>query len=299
MADYVLHPVFLRFLVLVICVYALLDRRPEIAPLTGWSLAFLWFSIAGFVLLWLTLWSPVVARLLKNKVIGQIYTPVIVVPMVLCAETIILAVAMLSGPDGAGSASQILPYVSRDMAVAVLFDLMHSGYVVHAHPLARIADPSPLPAAAPPAPDLRADLSNPSQSVAPALPTGAPQDEPSERPAFRQGALVRIGPALLPMAGILLVRTEDHYLGVTTRSGKAMHRAKMADIAELHTGLFGMQINRSVWVAYSAVEHVVDADNRQVVVQLVNGDEERISKPRVFAFRQSYAKYLATRPQKA
>lgn len=107
--------------------------------------------------------------------------------------------------------------------------------------------------------------------------------------------MVRIGPAVLPMASILLIRTEDHYLGVTTRSGTALHRAKMADIPELHSGIDGMQINRSVWISFAAIESVTDTPARQVVVSLVNGDEERVSKPRIFAFRQAYAKFLAAR----
>ena len=75
-----------------------------------------------------------------------------------------------------------------------------------------------------------------------------------------------------------------------------MLRGELGKVVETLDETIGFRINRSVWIAYSAVKDVVEVDNRQVVVQLVTGDEERISKPRVFAFRQSYAKYLLTHP---
>lgn len=292
LADYVLHPVFLRFFALVIFIFALLDQRPGFAAFDGWGVALLWSAVAATVLSWIALCSPILAAMLKRRLIGQVYTPVVLVPMVLIAEIVIQFVIAYAGGTGWQPSSDILQYVARDVIVVLLIDLLHANYVVHAHPLARVGkpdSPSPLSAPSPPAaqpaaarvPD--ADIAPPAEPVA---------DTRADDPQPEIG-LVRIGPAVMPLSSILVVRTEDHYLGVTTRSGKALHRAKMADVAELHSGLFGMQINRSVWIAYSAVKGVVEAESRQIVVQLVTGDEERISKPRVLAFRQAYAKYLA------
>ncbi len=285
LTEYVLHPVFLRFLALVLLVFALLDQRPELRDLGGWALTMLWSVIGCVVLSWFMLASPVVARMTRSGWIGQVYTPVLLVPMVLFAEIVLQAASLLLGGHTGMALPHILQYAARDMIVVGLFDLFHSRFVILAHPLV-------MPPAA-------AQVDSAPQAVLPlALPE--PEAEPDARAedtvpdGLPEGVMVRIGPVVLPLASILMIRTEDHYLGVTTRSGKALHRAKMADIAELHSGLAGMQINRSVWIAYAAVKQLIDAENRQVVVTLITGDEERVAKPRIFAFRQAYSKFLAS-----
>lgn len=292
LADYVLHPVFLRFLVLVILIFALLDQRPGFGAFGGWGMTFLWSVIAAVVLAWIAICSPVIAAMFRRRMIVQVYTPVLLLPMVLIVEIVIHIFTVLVGGTPWIEAPDLVRYMARNAIVVCLIDLLHANYVVHAHPLARVGKVDmavPLPATVP---ERRLRTVPPRLADQPPEPADAPRvDDP-----VRQIAMVQIGPAALPLSSILVVRTEDHYLGVTTRSGKALHRAKMADIEELHTGLVGMQINRSVWIAYSAVKDVVEVENRQVVVQLVTGDEERISKPRVFAFRQSYAKYLLAHP---
>lgn len=290
LSDYVLHPVFLRFLALSILIYACAAQRPDLRGLGGWGLALVWTAVAGTVLGWLALWSQVLSRMIRKRIIAQVFTPVILVPMVPLTEMVLQSVTLLLGAGEWLSLTQTLQNIARDMIVVNLFDMIHSHFVAFAHPLVRArpdtvtvpkAEPSaPLPVAQP-APDDSGPVPR-----EPAMPEFATTRD--------DGLRVQIGPVLLPLASILVVRTEDHYLGVTTRSGKALHRAKMADIPELHTGLAGMQINRSVWIAYSAIREVIETDTRQVVVTLVTGDEERVSKPRLFAFRQSYSKYLAT-----
>lgn len=295
LADYVLHPVFLRFFALMIILFALLDHRPGFTAFDGWGIALLWSAVAATVLSWIALCSPIVAAMLKRRLIGQVYTPVILIPMVIIAEIVIQLVTTYAGGTDWQSSSDILQYVARDVIVVLLIDLLHANYVVHAHPLAQVGKSdtlSPLPASPPmPTPDTHPAAARLPEPEAAPLADPVPDMRPDD--PVPEIVLVRIGPAVMPLASILVVRTEDHYLGVTTRSGKALHRAKMADVAELHSGLFGMQINRSVWIAYSAVKEVVEAESRQIVVQLVTGDEERVSKPRVLAFRQAYGTYLA------
>lgn len=302
MTDYILHPVFLRFLALVIAIYALLDQRSDMQSLGGWTVILPWVAVACVVLGWLVLWSPLVQYLLRNGWITRLYTPVLLMPMILFTELAVQSVLVLLGAADWSTFGDTAQRMARDMVVVNLIDMVHGHYVVTAHPLAcpetvsaPSQDPSsgritPLPPPDEhPAPEPAADLAG--EAPAPLPPAPA---RPSDRPDG--GAMVQIGPAVLPLSSILLIRTEDHYVGVTTRTGKALHRAKMADIPELHSGIAGMQINRSVWIAYAAIKEVIDADNRQVVVSLITGDEERVSKPRIFAFRQSYAKYLSAKP---
>ncbi|AWB47170.1 hypothetical protein HYN69_00390 [Gemmobacter aquarius] len=291
LADYVLHPVFLRFFAVVIFIFALLDHRPDFNAFDGWGMALLWSAVAATALLWIALCSPVIAAMLKRRLIVQVYTPVILIPMAVFAEIVIQLVTTYAGGAAWQAPSDMLQYVARDVIVVLLVDLLHANYVVHAHPLAQTGKPdtlSPVPTPLPDPPRPAARLPEPE-----ATPPAEPVQDMRATDTVPEIVMVRIGPAVMPLASILVVRTEDHYLGVTSRSGKALHRAKMADVAELHSGLFGMQINRSVWIAYSAVKEVIEAESRQIIVQLVTGDEERVSKPRVLAFRQAYAKYRA------
>ena len=311
--EYILHPVFLRFFGIAIVLFAVFDQT---SALDGWALGLLWFAVGCLVLVWLVLGARLVVWLMRRGWIDRLYTPALLVPMVVGIELMLRAVLVVAGFATWPSTEELAQHVVRNLVVVLLFDIIHGSFVVHAHPLAS-AEGSARPEgrAARPLPvddserasdrDLGRDLGRVPDRigertaelaadrmalVSVAGLTTVPQPE-----AWEDGAMVQIGPVLMPMASILSIRTEDHYLGVTTRSGKALHRAKMADIPELHTGIAGMQINRSVWVAYAAIKEVVDAENRQVVVALVTGDEERVAKPRTFAFRQSYAKFLASR----
>lgn len=287
LTEYVLHPVFLRFLAITILILALLDQRPAVQLLGGWALTFVWSMVACVTLGLIVLAAYILSRLAANGRVGQVYTPMLLVPIALCSELALQAGVLLFDGSGSFDLVHALHYAARNLVVAGLLDLMHASFVVPAHPLARREEALPVNPVPPPPPPETALVVQGHET--PQNPDSRPEPAPFE------GGRVQIGPAQLPLESILLVRTEDHYLGVTTRTGKALHRAKMADIPELHTGLSGMQINRSVWIAYAAVSEVVDTGNRQVVVTLVTGDEERVAKPRVFAFRQSYAKYLASR----
>lgn len=294
-SEYLLHPVFLRFFAVTILVFAVLDTRPDAMGLTGWGLVLGWACVSAVSLLWLGLWSPLVGHAARAGWIAQVYTPIALAPLALLAELTLQAVALVLAGTPWKPISVTLQQAIRDLIVIGLFDLLHGHYVVAVHPLARPETDAP--------PQARGDAKGaallpdiaPPVTPVPAEPTR--NEAPAPAPAADDGTMVQIGPALLPLSSILLIRTEDHYLGVTTRSGKALHRAKMADIPELHSGRAGMQINRSVWVAYAAISEITESDTRQVVVSLVTGDEERVSRPRVFAFRQAYAKHQSTRAQ--
>lgn len=290
LTDYVLHPVFLRFLAIAVLLVALLDQRPALQPLGGWALTFLWSTVACVTMGLIVLSARLLSALASSGRVKQVYTPVLLVPIALCAEFSLQAGIFLLDGSGSFDLGQSLQSAARNLLVAGLLDLLHASFVVHAHPLAQFVANPQLPTGSEP---VAPGAATPPLALAPE-PVSHPDTRPE--PTLFEGGMVQIGPTQLPLGSILLIRTEDHYLGVTTRTGKALHRAKMADIPELHAGQFGMQVNRSVWIAYSAVKDVVESENRQVIVLLVTGDEERVSKPRVFAFRQSYAKYLASHP---
>ena len=101
--------------------------------------------------------------------------------------------------------------------------------------------------------------------------------------------MIRIGTRHFPLDDIIVIRTEEHYLSIVTTNGKWLERAKLSGLPALHASQAGMQINRSVWVARNAIVSVENGANGTLLVRLVTGDEERVARMRVFAFRNFHA----------
>lgn len=299
--DYILHPAFLKYIVVTCVLYAVLDAGSEAPDVRGWAYLAAWAQTFIVVLLWLGICGGVIRLLFRRGLIRQVWTPLLLLPMLLLIEfTNQSSLHYLTGLPFK-SMGVLLTDVTRDMVVVLLFDFMHGQYVVARHPQARIEDPAaddlaefvdfPL-AEAPGAEPVQPAVSSPAQFPAPpelpALSLATKGSVPTPAPMPVRSGSVRIGTETIVLSDILMIRIEDHYLGITTRTGRSLQRAKLAAIRELHDGDLGIQINRSVWVAFWAVREVQPSKNGQILLVLVNGDEEIVAKPRVYAFRQAY-----------
>ncbi|OYU18324.1 MAG: hypothetical protein CFE34_11130 [Rhodobacteraceae bacterium PARR1] len=296
-SDYVLHPVFLKFVIAACMLYGLLDQDKELSRLTGWLI---WGQVIVVILLWLIISGVLMRQLVRRGLIRHIWTPVILLPLLLLLEANVQTTYFFTGLPPK-PLSVTLSDLARIMAVILLFDFLHGQYVVTRHPHARLPGKSfaaadDLPTASPSPPtssewtgrmDAAAahdkgglDIVSPPPKL---FLSGGPQGFLPSRPVS-----IRIGTETFGLSDILMIRIEDHYLRITTRSGNSLQRAKLVAIEELHQGDLGIQINRSVWVAFSAIQEVKSIRNGQIRLVLVNGEEELVAKPRVFAFRQSY-----------
>lgn len=294
-ADYVLHPAFLKFIVAACMLYGLLDQNKELSRLTGWLI---WGQVVAVILLWLVIGGNIVRQLARRGVIRLVWTPVLLLPLVLLLEAMVQTTYFFTGlpPKPWGTTVADL---ARVMAIILLFDFLHGQYVVARHPYARLQTPLlgadgewPKPAPEAPAPSEWPGTANPpmvrDETSAIAQPPAPSVSADVEVPAMSRLGSVRIGSETFALSDILMIRIEDHYLSVATRTGRSLQRAKLAAIQELHQGDLGIQINRSVWVAFRAIHEVQATKNGQILLVLVNGDEEFVAKPRVHAFRQTY-----------
>lgn len=296
--DYVLHPEFLRFLIVNCIVYALLRGNADVPGLGGWPLLAVWTMVLTVVLLWLAVSGHVMVLLQKKGLIRLVWTPAILLPLNLIIEASVQGSMYWIANQQPKPWATTLSDLTRDLTILLLLDFLHGHYVVPRHPLARIPNPRPTqdpseepPPATPSKVSLTLPITMPKETQQLKEPTditlrgggaaGLLNDAPKQR-------TVRIGSQSYSLMDILLIRIEDHYLSVTTRSAKSMERAKLSSIEELHNGTIGIQINRSVWVAFWAIREVQPAQNGQILLVLINGDEEFVAKPRVFAFRQAY-----------
>lgn len=289
-SDYFLHPVFLRFFFAAIAIYMLVDDDLVLADASLWRIAANGLGVVAVTLTWLWIGFGLLRMALRRGYRITLYTPVALVPLAVLIELAAqLANQMMTGlpAQGMGAAAEA---VVLDIAVILVFDILHAHFVVPAHPQGVPAHTQPAPAPIQPvaqaAPAARRD--DPVTVIddeEDAPPAPAAQSIPKIGPV---ATLLRVGTRQIDIEDILMVRTEDHYLGIVTRTGKTLQRAKLSDLPELHASRLGMQINRSVWVAFAAIREMTENDRGQITLKLTTGDEEVVAKPRVFAFRQFY-----------
>ena len=297
-ADYILHPVFLRFAILCVGIHALLDDSDYTARLVGWQMPVLWLAmtlavIAGYVVI-----GSWVLHLFRRGMVRRLYSPFLLLPIVVIAEMTRQSVVVLLQAGDWLPLPLILMSVTRDFLVILLMDVLHVQFVAPLHPLARTDAPDDAPKGTGSTPVTRPENGMPpaGELRAPADPIAEPRNTPMETLAEPEAGTqaradigsVRIADRVFSIGEIQSVRTEDHYLNVVTRTARSMVRAKLSDIVALHDGRYGVQINRSQWVAFAASEAVRDEDNGQVTLQLVNGDSATVSRTRRLMFMQLY-----------
>ncbi|UYV16841.1 LytTR family DNA-binding domain-containing protein [Porphyrobacter sp. ULC335] len=79
---------------------------------------------------------------------------------------------------------------------------------------------------------------------------------------------------------IVALEMEDHYVRVHTALGSALVLMRLRDAMVLVTGIEGMQVHRSWWVARGAVEDVL-RDGRNVRLKLARGIEAPVARAKI------------------
>lgn len=293
--DYFLHPAFLRFVMLSIGVYALMDQSNEAQILVGWQHPVMWLATALTVISGLILMGGLALQLYRRGILRRIYTPFLMLPIIILAEVTEQSVLQLFQAGDWKTLPQAVTDLTRDMMVIMLLDVMHALYVVPNHPRASLdasgqADAEPVgqvqkQAAQPVQPTTGGALE------APVLEKVTEASDRTESSA--EGETVRIADRNFPIGDIQSIRTEDHYLNVVTRASRSMLRAKLSDLGGLHDGRHGVQINRSQWVSFAAIASVIDEENGQVTLHLANGDSATVSRTRRLVFMQLFNSHRA------
>lgn len=305
--DYLLHREFLIFVITSSVIYALIRGDADVPGVSGWPFIAVWTLVLSMVLGWLALSGGLMELLLRMGLIRQVWTPILLFPLNLIIESSVQIAMFWFADKPFKPLGMTLTDLTRDFCVLLLLDFLHGHYVVARHPYARMANRNSALENAQDAPLRRKDATNDAADLP--KPSHVPEESRTDRDFIGSTAasghfsmvqsdaaptqtahhkMVRIGTETFALADILMIRIEDHYLSITTRSGRSMQRAKLGAIEELHKGDVGIQINRSVWVAFSAIRTMQPAKNGQILLILTNGDEELVAKPRVYAFRQSH-----------
>jgi len=281
--DYLLDPAFLRFALICLSIRALLEQGDDVRLLQGWQVPVLWMMI-GLASVLLLVVMIALLRLLSRAGAGRRpYTPIIFVPLVVVGEYVTQGVIGVFQEGYSKPFEMVLMDLVRDMLVLVMFDAFHALYVAPVHPLAHSGETRKTPPSV-------AVLAEPqTQPVTAAADLPEPEEDGAEEAsAGPELETVRIGERVFPLAELVAVRTEDHYLNVITRNGRSMLRAKLSDVEALHSGRHGVQINRSHWVAFAAISAMREERNGQIVLDLTNGDSATVARSRRLVFLQLY-----------
>ena len=81
--DYVLHPVFLKFIFIACALYAVLDRGRDFEPVSPWVYLCLWAIVLVVMLAWLGFCGSIIRYLYDRGLIRQVWTPVMLLPMII------------------------------------------------------------------------------------------------------------------------------------------------------------------------------------------------------------------------
>lgn len=154
-SEHVLQPVLLKFVVICVMLHSIIQWRSDVSQLTGWWLALMWLCITVSCIAWLYFSGSIASWLIRRGFISSLFTPFLTVPMVLLTETVTQVVITLVLETPMTPLRSIIGYVTRDIIVVLLFDMLFGSYVAAHHPLffrnpsgGRAAVPPPSPESA-------------------------------------------------------------------------------------------------------------------------------------------------------
>lgn len=112
-----------------------------------------------------------------------------------------------------------------------------------------------------------------------------PGSHPHTRTPAREGLVP--APAAAPAAdpgAVLYLKMEDHYVRIRTEHGSRLEMGPLARVTAGLSGVEGLQVHRSWWVARRAIEGV-EKDGRNLRLRLVDGETAPVSRASVAKLR--------------
>lgn len=108
----------------------------------------------------------------------------------------------------------------------------------------------------------------------------------SHRRAPARGALVPVEASALAAdpGAVLYLKMEDHYVRIRTEHGARLEMGPLGRVTAGLSGVEGLQVHRSWWVARRAIEGV-ERDGRNLRLRLVDGETAPVSRASVAKLR--------------
>lgn len=307
-SDYILDPVFIQFIALTIFLYSALMFAfdlPIVAQLillgAGLMSTFFWLAVTITIHIW-------VSSLFGSR---TIFTPVLLVPLQIMNTFFMVYVLHIFNASYDQNFEFLWEVVLRTSIIILSFDIFHGKFVAPQHGKF-VPSPSLNPGVSEqiqpqtPYPAATVLQENVPVQTAPANATSTAskqQAEPhsasppssagvtSQPVSAAKAETVIVGNKTFDLETIWLIRSENHYLLVQQEDQSTMVRGKLRDVCATIDASWGLQINRSVWVAYSAIAEVKNTSNGPLEIILKDDSCLRVAEARRVFFNHSYEHY--------
>lgn len=261
----------------------------------------IWAAVFMSSLIWLliSVWVNIV--LVDTGYAKFILVPAILLPLLVANVYMIefvLAQFSTTYEDAFGSK---LEFYIRTGIVLICFDIFHGRFVAPQHPTYIPPDVAPQPDAnalasgdgAPvEAKESEQDETLSVQNVTPPAPNAV---EPTDKPLSKGPMQIEIAKTKINACSILWMKSEDHYLNIQMTDRNVMLRGKMRAAVSKLGDDFGIQINRSFWVAFAAIQTVDEKPSGHIELHLEDNTVQRIASTRSLIFMHSYGRFMAAR----
>ena len=303
--EYVFTPVFMTYFVLCVLLYAMLVQPSAEMNLPRVAEFLLWSALLMSSLLWLVLSISLNVYAVDRGYVSVIFTPFILLPLIAIN---VYTSGFIIRQFGTGLASVYgseAEIIFRNTVVFICFDIIHSRFVAPQHPsYVRPDQPGgltmnrPGPGADPTSPDpsmvgYSKTMMVQANPVSTGGRNGDREDEPENASLPEKPRSVEIGKEVFDAHSVLWMKSEDHYLNVQLARKTKMIRGKFRDAVDALGEDLGVQINRSVWVAYSAIRKIEEPSNGTFAVSVSDGTSFRVASTRGIMVQRGFEQYRA------
>jgi hypothetical protein len=311
-ADHVFHPVMLKYVLICVLIYALLQHRDVFETMAIWQISIYWLLVTVVSTVWLFLAASVGNRLLRRQAIRFIFTPLISLPLIMVNETLFQVYLVWALGHPFGGISSFAPYITRDFIVILLFDIQYGTFVAPHHPAYRVSDPKldtsiatpvrvePLAEAwrapvTPPQPEPEGDIGTgsgageaptaeaPAPLAAPpgkaVAPVAAPGEGALPEPAAAE-QMIELAGERMRVADLLVIKAEDHYVRIHQRGRSLLLRGRFSDVVVAVPPGTGIVLNRSVWVAVGGVRTLHRTQDHRLMVLAMDEQMHPVARAR-------------------
>jgi hypothetical protein len=311
-ADHVFHPVMLKYVLICVLIYALLQHRDVFETMAIWQISIYWLLVTVVSTVWLFLAASVGNRLLRRQAIRFIFTPLISLPLIMVNETLFQVYLVWALGHPFGGISSFAPYITRDFIVILLFDIQYGTFVAPHHPAYRVSDPKldtsiatpvrvePLAEAwrapvTPPQPEPEGDIGTgsgageaptaeaPAPLAAPpgkaVEPVAAPGEGALPEPAAAE-QMIELAGERMRVADLLVIKAEDHYVRIHQRGRSLLLRGRFSDVVAAVPPGTGIVLNRSVWVAVGGVRTLHRTQDHRIMVLAMDEQMHPVARAR-------------------
>lgn len=297
-ADYLFNPVFLTFFFFCVVLYATLMQPSTETRLPILAQMILWAGLMMTSLVWLfaSAWLSVVAH--DRGYLKAIYTPLLLVPLVFVNALMGEFVLAVFNTAFEHDVSTKIQSIVKNIIILITFDIMHERFVVPQHPKYVSGRTTVLPASAPSDPidqpvDGKITGAPPAVAPSPSAEVQPSESHLSDSIGPECQKKIKIARENIKASTILWVKSEDHYLNIQLKDRSIMLRGKLRTVVDELGNQLGVQINRSAWVAFSAIRTVDEQANGNFDVYLEDESVHRVASTRRLIFKQNYDRFKA------